>query len=278
MTYLSIKQIKDEFQLESNDLDILRNCLNQLRVDTHPDKSNGDFLSDIEKENYHKINDAINYIDSLKNNNQLMAIEKMTDLVKVVTDLIPNNKETSLQNNIDNKINSAIKNHKSKFFIPKISMTAIAGVMTFLFAIPTQIKDNPFFSKLLNPQSSTFIIIWLSILFYTGIFWILCYLNEEKAKRKLSHLNVDSTQNGLFEYFIINLNSDGFTKDEFTEFIFTENLRESGTNSLFGSNIFNMEIAQGISELILSKAEKKNIIQKCDGNMLSDMYLIKNYA
>lgn len=278
MTYTSIKQIKDDFQLDSSDLEILRDSLNHLRKEFHPDKNNGSFKDDIEKEKYHKANEAIEYIDSLKNNNQLMVVEKMTDLIKVVADLIPNSKETSLQNSLDSKIGFAIERYKSRLFLPKVSVTAITAVMTFLFAVPTQIKDNPVLSKYLNPQSSFFVIMWFAMLLYTGAFWLLTYMNEERAKRRLSLLRVDSTQNELFDRFVKQRDINIFTKDELTEYIFDRNSHGSKSILLFGSDIITMEVAQSISELIISRAEKKGIIEKSSSNTLSDQFKITNYA
>jgi len=278
MKYSSLAQLKEDFQLKSNDLDIIRDNLNQLRVDLHPDRNNGKFKDVSEEEKYHKVNDAIEYIDNLKGNNQLMVVEKMADLVKVVAELIPNSKETSLQSKMDTNINFAIDHYKSRLFIPKLSLTAITAIMTFLFVIPSQIKDNPGLSKFLDPQSSVFIIIWLVMLLYTGLFWIMTFMNEEKAKRRLSLLKVDSTQNGFFDRFLKERELTPFTKDELTEYIFNNNTRGSHSLIFFGSDIITMEIAQGISEIIIGRAEKKGIIEKSFSNFLSDKFIVKNYA
>ncbi|HXS60204.1 MAG TPA: hypothetical protein VN703_05270, partial [Candidatus Sulfopaludibacter sp.] len=124
MLYTSLKQIKEDFQLESNDIVILRDQLNQVRTELHPDKNNGDFKNNTEKERYYKVSEAVAYIDSLKESNQLIVVEKLANLLESFSDIIPNKRESSLQNNLESRINSAIEGYKSLFF-PKISLTAI---------------------------------------------------------------------------------------------------------------------------------------------------------
>ncbi len=274
--YTSINQIKEDFQLNTENLETLRESLNQIRIELHPDKNRGKFRHDEEKEKYYRANDAIQYIDGLKNNNQLIVVEKMTELVKIVVELIPNTKETSLQSSLDVKIDSAIGRYKSKLYLPKISLTALTGLMTFLFTVPTQIKDNVVLSRYLNPQSSIFVLTWLTLLLYTGIFWVVTFINGEKAKGRLSLLKVDSTQNDIFESFLEKKRRKDFTKDELTEYIFEQNSHGSINVLLSGGDIITMEVAQNISEIIVSRAEKKGIIEKSSNKSLSDKFTIKD--
>jgi hypothetical protein len=278
MGKISLSQLKQDFDLQSNDLDVLRDSLNLIRIELHPDKNNGIFKNQPEEERYHKISEAIEFIESLKSNTSLMVVEQMTDLVKAIAMLVPNNKESSFQTNVETKINFAIANYKSKLFLPKISLTVVAAVMTFLFALPSQLKDNPALSKYLNVQSSSFIVIWLMMLLYTGFFWLMAYTNEERGKRKLSLLKVDSTQNEIFDEFIKLNDKSSFTKDELTEYIFHRYSRANTSVLLFGSEAVTKEVAQSISELILARAEKKGILQVSNENSLSDKFLLKMYS
>lgn len=293
-TYNSINKIKQDFQINSEDLDTIRESLNEIRINHHPDKTNGEFENQFLKERYYNANSAIEYIDSLKNNHSLVVVEKMTDLMKIVTELIPNNKQNSLEHNLDTKITSAISTFRSRLFVPKISLTAITAVLTFIFLFPGQIKDNPMLSHYLNPVSTTFALTWLTLLLYSGLFWIMTFLNEEKAKKKLIFLKVDSTQNNLFENFIhYKSKEDTFTKDELAHFVYRSSIENRlgkgynerhpistfrlSINRLFGSEMITIEIAQNIAELIIARAEKNNVIAKINKNTLSDTYELKNY-
>ena len=282
-------EIKNHFSIESDDLSIIRDELNSKRAKIHPDKTKGKFESDTTEEEYHSINNAIEFIDSLKENQSLVVVERMTDLMKVMTDLIPNNKHNSLEQSLDTKISFTITSFRSRMFLPKISLTAITAIVTFLFLFPNQIKDNPTLSYYINPTSTVFALLWFILLSYSIMFWILVFFNEEKAKKALALLKVDSVQNRIFEQFIEYLDDNkSFTKDDLTNFIYNIRNHERRYKErsevlnikpvfLFGSKMITEEIAQNIAELIISRGEKNDVIKKLSRNTLSDTYELKNY-
>ena len=73
MTYYSIREIKKDFQIDSDNLEIIRDNVNAIRIVTHPDKTNGKFPNEIVKERYYKANNAIEYLDNIKNNQSLKS-------------------------------------------------------------------------------------------------------------------------------------------------------------------------------------------------------------
>ena len=220
-TYNSISEIKKDFHIDSDNLEVIRDRINAIRIDTHPDKTNGRFPDQNIKERYYNANSAIEYLDSIKNNQSLIVVEKVTDLMKVVTELIPTNRQNSLEQNLDSKISFAISTYRSKMFFPKISLTAITAAATFLFLFPLKIKENPTLSHFIDPTSSLFALVWFTLLIYSGLFWIMTFYNEEKAKKKLMLLKVDLVQNQIFQSFIErNLTDKKFQKDELTHFIY----------------------------------------------------------
>lgn len=274
---ITINQIKEDFNLESDDIEVILISLKNERIEIHPDRTKGVFTDKEHEERYHKVNESINYIENLKSNNSLAIIEQVISLVKVVKDLLPNTKETVMQTNLESRINFAIQNYKSKLFFPKISFTAISAIMTFLFAFPTQIKDNVILSKYLDTQSSLFTIIWLIMLIYTAMFWYIVYLSQERSKRNLSLLKVDSTQNDLFEKFIRIIKDKEFSKDQLTHFIY-ENYKYHKINSLlfFRDDTINLEVAQSIAEIVIARGEKKGVIKLSNQNSLSDLYILQS--
>ncbi|MBO0938318.1 hypothetical protein J2I47_17335 [Fibrella sp. HMF5335] len=279
MSYTSINEIKEEYHLESNDLGVLRDSLNQLRVKLHPDKNNGIFNHDTDKEKYHKIDDAIKYIDNLTSNSQLMVVERMTDMMKIISNAIPNSKESSLQTNLELKTNFAIDRYKSKFFIPKISLSALTGILTFLFALPNQLEDNKSIPIIINTKDSSFILLWFTFVCYTAVLWMFSYLDEEKSKRKLSSLKVESVQNEIFKRFINQLKSKTFSKDEFVQFIYDDNPpTRLKLFPIINSEVITLEIAQSISDLVLNRAEKRGLIETDSAKTLSENFLIKEIS
>jgi len=198
MEYNSLEQIKSDFNLKHGDLNQLRIAINTIRVTLHPDKTNGAFACPADEARYHKANDAINYIERLQNNHSLMIVERMTELIKVVTEMIPTRDEHFNPQMVEMKTETSLKHYRSRHNFPKITLAALSTLLTALAIFPKIIHDNPALTKLLNPQSSMFIGFWLTLLGLTGYVWLLAYIREEKAKKTLSHLKLETTQNRLF--------------------------------------------------------------------------------
>lgn len=212
-------------------------------------------------------------MDALGKDNQLVIVDKMTDLVKAVAELIPRNNQPSLENKLITNIDSAVSNYKSRLHLPKISLMAVTALATFLFAFPGQIKDNPTLSRYLDPTSPTYGMIWIGLLFYTGVFWLMTAMNEEKSKRRIESLKLDSTQNLIFEDFKETINNDFFTKDQLTKFILEKfNGRSINSILFFGSQIITPSVAQNLAEIIIERAKSKSIIEPNNTMSLSDGY------
>jgi len=276
----TIYQIKKDFNLDSNNVDEILDVLKAKRIELHPDKSNGDFKDKNHEQSYHTIDESIRYLENLKINNSLTINEQVTSLIQVVKDLIPNTKETTLQTNLESRINFAIEHYKSKLFIPKISLTAITAIMTFLIAFPTQVKNNVILYKYLDTQSSLFAFIWLSLIVYTGTFWLFTYSSQEKGKKALSMLKVDSTQNEIFKDYIQENEFKEFSKDHLTDYIFRRYARHRRNivSLFFGDETVTLEVAQSIAELIIARGEKKGVVKLSMENSLSDIYILQNFA
>lgn len=277
---ISLTEIKEEFKINSNDIQEIRENLKRILAENHPDKSGGNFPNVETEEKYYKIQSSIEYIDKIKEDYSLIVIDKMNDLVKVITDLVPNQKNNFLEQNLETKINFAISNFRSKLFIPKISLTTITIIVSFFFLFPNQIKENPVLSKRIDLESDLFLYLWLILLIYSGFFWFMSFINEEKAKAKLEQIKIDSNQNNLFEDFIANKNQ--FTKDELTNYIYSKVSGKKGfhsgilTTQLFTSNVISIDIVQNISEIIINRALNNNVISKVKKNSLRECYEINN--
>jgi hypothetical protein len=276
----TINQIKKDFGLGSNNIDELIEILKEKRINLHPDKTNGNFIDKAHEQDYHNVDESIQCLENISSNSSLMVNEQITSLINVVKDLIPNTKESTLQTNLESRINFAIENYKSRLLIPKVSLTAITAVMTFLIAFPTQVKDNIILAKYLDTQSSYFALTWLTMILYTGAFWLITYSNQERGKRNLSMLKVDSTQNLIFDDFIRFENRTLFSKDELTNFIFRRYSRRNKSlmSLFFGEETVTLEVAQSIAEIIIARGEKKCILKPSGENSLSDTFIVQNFA
>jgi hypothetical protein len=279
-TYSSVRQIKEGFQVDSDDLQVIRDVVNKIRIENHPDKTNGVFESVEVEEEYLNANNAVMFLDSMADNRSLVTIDKM-DLVRAFAELMPINQQQQQisEQNLDRKIGSAIDTYRHKLNFPRISLASISAIVTFIYLFPGQIKDHPTLSKLFDPSKPSFIVIWLIILLYSLTYWLFTFRNEEKAKKRLALLKVDSVQNNLFEEFIFLQKKDNFSKDNLTHFIFNENFgthRDPLASLVLGfSGIITLDIAQNIAELILARAEKNKVIERVTENTMSETYLIK---
>ncbi len=274
MEFHSTKSIKDNFNIDSNDIDVIYDTVYQIRLKLHPDKTNGEFMSEVEKENYYNADAAIKYLNLARSNSQIIVVEKMTEMIKAIAELSPINKENILQTKFDTNLSLAIKNYKSIFFIPKLSLTGISAFMTFLIAFPKNDAITQYFPFYINTMRSA----WFPSVIITCVLWIISYFIQEKAKNRLSMLKVDSIQNKLFSDFLSFLNDNLsatkneviFSKDAFTYFVYNPEKRINKNAfvrltdipvSLFNSAM-TLEVAQSIAEIILSRYEAKGGIEK----------------
>lgn len=210
----------------------------------------------------------------------------MTELMKVVTELIPNNKQNTLEQNLESRISTTIKSYRSIFFLPKISITTVTAIVTFLFLFPNQIKEHSTLSAFINPTNDLFIMAWITLLFCSILLWIIAFTSEEKSKRKLSLLKVDSFQNNIFDKFL-DLESEKdneFTKEGLTHFIYDKANGKKPNLSLNMRRLFTptceaitMEISQNVAEIIIVRAEKNKVVKKVTYSTLCDTYEIINY-
>ena len=273
MEYTSLQQIKSDFNVHHDDLSLLREELNSIRISLHPDKSRGQFANTADEARYHQANEAIVYIERLQNNHSLAAIERMTDLIKVVKDLLPIRQGDTVQQRVDRKSDLTFQQYRSHYFFPKITLTVISAILTFLIAFPGSIKNNPTLAKVLNPQSTGFAEIWLLLVGGTVLFWILVYLREERAKRILSLLKLESTQHRLFVNFLRGDSHLQFYKAELTMYIYRRyNRRKPLFFTIFFAEVVTQELAQEISTLILNRSCENNFVTRLDVPVLDDFY------
>jgi len=286
MKYNSLNEIKVDFDLESNDIENIKEELEKQRLEIHPDRTGGEFPSDEIKDNYHKINDALTFIKNMNSDQSIIVIEKMTDLIKIVTDLVPNSVANTLENTLNTNIANSISRYHSRFILPKITLTGATSILSFLLLFPKQISENPLLSHYIDPTHSFFAIIWLVALIYCSAFWIFVFNSEEKAKRILSNLKVEYNQNEIFQEFLYlqqALEHKEIRKDELIRFIYKyyRSERISILYLLFkisNSEIVTMEVAQNITDLIIQRAIKNGILSKVTNYSLSETYKINEIS
>ncbi len=113
---------------------------------------------------------------------------------------------------------------------------------------------------------------WLLLVGYTFFFWILIYLQEEKAKKTLSLLKLESTQNRLFANFLHDESHTQFDKEELTMFIHGMYNKRKTLFSIFFAEVITQELAQEISALIIKRSCENKFLIQLGIPALDDLY------
>ena len=290
MEYYSIKEIRDEFGIDSESPDEIRKELIKRISKIHPDKNKGEFSSEKKKEDYLKINSAIRFLDEqTKDQEALIPLKDVTDLIKTVKELVPTNNENKSVEKLRITIDDSIDKLKHRNRTPKIATSSITALLTILWVFPSVVEQHPILGRFFEPYGPwPFIItiIWLFSLVFTAIFWSFLRRieNEDAALKK--RLNLESVQNSLFKGFIdtcIHRTPTGgqvrFLKAEFVGFLTnlaTNEVRPSPL--LFGflspNKEIDLELLEALAKVILNRAEENGYIKRDKGKNIDDMYVV----
>jgi hypothetical protein len=293
-TYTQISDIKKDFGLDTDDIAELKRELKELIKDIHPDKNNGQFKNKLDELNYQKILSALDYL------NQDFAIvprSELTALTTIIKDNFPAKREETQIKNLEDKIDKVIKVYKDSNLTPKISSTVLATILTFIWLFPGTVKDHPILSHYLTPTNIIFTTFWFYSLLLTAAYWLFAKRNEERLKEATKKLNLESVQNKLFRSFSEmkvyraekeNKNYFTFSKDELIEHLTDLNTftleyeperRRRANNPL---NVFSivlgrnrnidLELAQTLTDIVIERAKRKNLIQLEQDHNLADTF------
>ncbi|WP_454064919.1 hypothetical protein [Candidatus Nitrospira salsa] len=83
INWLSFRDIAKEFGLETfvNDPNALTTELRRLRAESHPDRSGGEFLSNDEREKYHRLDEALKFMEAQElDSNAVIPISQLPNL------------------------------------------------------------------------------------------------------------------------------------------------------------------------------------------------------
>lgn len=268
----SIEQIKKEFNIKVDQVHGIRKELKRIQASIHPDKNNGEFISDSEKNQYLSINEAIDYIDNYNEKRALMPLREITDLVNVIKELIPSSaekQESKLVENLETKIKNIKDRHK--YWYPKITSTAIFAVLSFIWLFPSALKENPILNKFIDIDGSIIFGIWITSFIITAFVWLVLLREEELERNFLSVLKTETMQDSIFVGFIRTLRHSGNTPLSFTKGDFINYLLDWSPGRF---RKIDLEIAENLTEVIFAKAEMKKCIKKYDKKSFTDYYTI----
>jgi hypothetical protein len=288
-----IDEIKNTYLLKSNNLiDMRKELIKNIAV-FHPDRNYGSF-QDTETENHYKnMNEALQYIDEkLKNETQLIPISSVTEIIKLVQDIIPKNNDLQINkiNIYEQKLNTELDARRNDYLSydkgAKIISSIVALLITTIWIFPSTIENHPILSQYIKTNNIFFTLIWVVGITTTSTIWFFLKIKERKMGELIKKLRNETYQNNLFENFISSKlrnnyysneqypNKKYFSKTEFVNFIIDSHFFKKTRNVFYKKNFIDYELAHEIANIILLRAEEKKIIKKIDIVSLADEYEI----
>ncbi|MGL6221326.1 MAG: hypothetical protein ACRC36_25085, partial [Lacrimispora sphenoides] len=225
---MRVDEIKARYGIDSIELEEIRMELRRILREIHPDNNSGEY----DVNYFTKVSADLSFIDNeMKNKN---TSEVMVPLDKMMYTLIEATHNANfkikqmeeLQNKLEKSIDNQMIRLRSKFRTPRVGLSTITAVLSFIWLFPDKIISHPVFKKLNGSAnlSDNFILtislIWLFVCYMTGMYWIMTAMHEKKEKELLEKIKLESEQNDLFmEFLNTELNKNIFSKQDFIDYI-----------------------------------------------------------
>ena len=261
----------------------MRVDLRRMQAAMHPDKTGGIFSNENVKAEYHKLNEAISYIDELKaDNSNQVTIAAVTSLTNAIANLVLVQSETHTNKNmaLSEEISKSVSNYNSKQKMPRIALSAISVALTAIWVFPNTIKDHPILGKLIDFSDIKITVIWFYLLFTFAFLWLLTWRKEEINKQFKESLKTETVQNKIFKNFISLNGNSQFTLEELVEFIIIHFKNRDRRISIFeilgrGEGI-DLSLANVIAEVIIERGLKRSALGVISSGTISNIYFLKN--
>lgn len=292
----NIHDIINQFGLKSTDIPTITDELKKLRIELHPDKNGGDFLDDNHKSKYYDIEDSLRWLET---NNTLVPLSQLTDLVRLIKDLDkpkePSEKELmkQIESDLSIRLDKAKSSFSKAFHFPKIAVSTLTGIISFVWLFPDQLESHPILGDL--SRSFWFAQAWL-ILFLASIYlWVFNYIIEIKQTSFNKNIESNAFQLDIFKAFLkdrLVKSSDRYLNDGFLVFskaqliAFLRNRLHKGSKRrpvhlvlavyTFGLTLakprIDVESLENLADLILKKNLTKGTLQVYDSRSIDDLY------
>lgn len=276
-SYTSLQQIREDFQIAEEDPETIRTRLRMKQSSIHPDRTGGSFASKEDETLFHRLGIAIEFLDNRDKYGALVSVSAVTDLTKAVTELIKAQSSVP-DNTLSEKIKDQIQSYRSRFALPKITISAITVALTAVWIFPNTVKDHPILGKWFDPSSSLFGIAWIYVLLSTVAFWLLVWRNEERQREFQESLKTEMVQNRIFRDFLRHFEKNKFSIEDLVDFIIDRHPRSYHflpPFSLIGNpREISISTAHTIAEVIIKRALSRQAIKKESIGQISETYTI----
>lgn len=282
--YTTIEQIKADFDLNLDSTDQIRSELKSKMKKCHPDKVDAKDWENGLKTEFLNITEAIEFIDtSKKENSALIPIAQVTELVQIIKEIIPKNEVNTQEVKFENQLDSYLQERKETMKLPKISISVITAIISFVWLFPQTVADHPVLKNYISFENRYFFIGWFVVLFYTIFFWVIISRKERREKNLIKYIKTERAQNKIFQKFIDFKSKKEFNKEQLIEFILDEygnRRRKPSPFLLFGlGSGIDEETAESLANLLIQKAVQNSLIEKDEiRTSYLDSYKVKNFA
>ncbi len=142
----SVVEVVAEFRLTTSisELDSIILELKSKRAELHPDKNGGTFSSDAEANRYHRLDDAIAFVEKqVHANSSLVPIAHITEIVRttVETALAATRKQDSIVEQTQ-FLNDSRREVNEHYVLPRFTSGILSGIFCGIIALSDKLKDN----------------------------------------------------------------------------------------------------------------------------------------
>lgn len=294
---MNISKICEKYNIESTELEEIKNELKQILKKVHPDNNSGE----VDVESFDEIMNALEIINQeIKYGSTKNEIQTITEAFGNIIEKLNLSNELSEKKEIERRYEK-LENDIDRYSSPIIRRTrvrrytsaSITAIITFLWLLPDKVLSHPFFKFMIENKifsevrfTASFFVIWIYMLVFTLFYWWRVFRVENQEKEILSNIKNKTIQNRMMMDFIVRLSHDGtlqFSRNQFLEYILDELGEGYGSVGLlcqrkkrkfYIENSSSQEIIENVTDIILLNAEKHKVIKKVEMKSLIEYYSI----
>lgn len=258
------KNNMDEIDVKTADTEKLK----KLRVDYHPDKYGGNFPDDITKKIYTQISDELILRADSNNGNELIKIQNdiISQQQKFMENIILAKTKTDYKTDIKEDFKDYIIEYRGKFKFPKISASAFAAAMSFVFFAPETLSSHPILGTFISQNPSLVLTLWgLSIIILLETF-IFIFLMESKTTQIIDRIQSTVFIRNTFMDFL-SCSDNKFSEDNFVEYFISKIL-----SRFYKRSNVPYDLIVKICHAFLIEAEEKGLIEKINSKSFDLIY------
>lgn len=241
-------------------------------AEIHPDRSGGNFKSEKNETQYHRLSDALDYCEN--HDKMLIPLEATTALVQKVAESMALVNQEPIEKRITKASKELQNKFNEKYKVPKISLGVISAALGYAFFFPQTITEHPYLSLLV--ENYTFFIYWCFSVSFLVSFWIITLVREKSGKNQIkSLLSLDT--NRLILDRLRKSNNPQFSRTQLRDQLISFSVEPkhfSSSNLLAPRRKLDLEIYDEATELAIERYLTRNWIRQIQRSDIDDWYEI----